>query len=226
MKFFYRIVIFLLCLIFAITFMYFSYKIFSSQVTDINFYTQLAAISTTVAALGGMTLLIVTYFTFLETREQRMALEEPIVTLKIIPDSKYINFLNFVLKNTGGGSAYDLNVTFTPNLNYGDVTLNELTMFKRMPLLEKGEEIIFFYDSFIDYLDSGQPLKINAAATYYTLPKDRRSSKKIKRNFEIDFEERKGQMQLVKKDMNDLIKEIQELKQLMVIDNYFRGEKE
>lgn len=221
-----RILIFLCGLIFAGGFIFITYEIFNSQVSDDKMYTQLTAISTTVASLGGITLLIFTYFTFLETREQRIAQEAPIVTLKLTPDTKNINFLNFVLKNTGGGSAYDLNITFSPDLKYADTTLNNLSMFQRMPLLEKGEEITFFFDSFVDYLESGQPKKINALATYHTLPMGTRSAKKITRNFEIDLEERKGQLQLVKKDMNDLIKEIQELKHFIVISNHSRGEKD
>lgn len=216
---------FIIGLIIAGILVYETYKFFDKQNLNTESYTALTAISTTVAAIGGLTLLFVTYLTFLETKRQRIAQEEPIVTLKVVPDTKHINFLNFVLKNTGGGSAYDLNITFTPNLKYSDTTLNELSMFKRMPLLEKGEEIIFFYDSFIDYLESGQPLKIEAKATYFTLPENNRSSKKIEREFEIDFAERKGQMQLNKKDMNDLIKEIRELKHFIVINSQSRSGK-
>ena len=207
----------ILILVLSASVIFFLFQLLDKRKLDPAIYTQLAAISTAVASVGGITLLFLTYFTYLETRKQRIAQEEPVVTLRLITDEKNSSFLNFHIKNTGGGPAYDLKFIFNPDLPYGDTTLNNLKMFKRMPLLEKGEEITFFFDTAMNYFNSGKPTTVNAQATYYTRPKDNRSARKLERNFEINIDERKGQRRIIKKDLNDLIKEIEEIKHFMVI---------
>lgn len=182
-----------------------------------DFYTILSSISTTFAAIGGLALLFVTYFTFVDTKDQRKLENEPVITLRLVPDEKNSNFINFSLRNTGGGPAYDLNVVFTPNLNYNKATLNDLAIFKRLPLIDKGEKIEFLFDSLIEYYNSDNPKIINATATYYVYPKNKRKSKQIQRSFELNLEENKGQMQIVKKDFNDIVKELEEIKHFLAI---------
>jgi hypothetical protein len=190
-----------------------------------NFYTKLSSISTTFAAVGGIALLVVTYFTFQDGKQQREIEKEPIITLRLIPDNKNSSFVNFSIKNTGGGPAYDLSISFAPNVPYNSSTLNELNMFKRLPLLDKDEQIEFFFASLIEYYNSDKPKNINAVATYYTFPKENKKAKKLIRSFEIFIEERKGQMQIIKKDLNDLVKEIEELKHFIAIKNSIDNDK-
>lgn len=190
-----------------------------------NFYTNLSSISTTFAAVGGIALLVVTYFTFYDAKQQRVIEKEPIITLRLIPDKKNSSFVNFSIKNTGGGPAYDLNIFFTPDVPYNSSTLNELTMFKRLPLLDKDEQIEFFFASLIEYYNSDKPKILNAVATYYTFPQENKKAKKLVRSFEVFIEERKGQMQIIKKDLNDLVKEIEELKHFIAIKNSIDSDK-
>ncbi|WP_146747853.1 hypothetical protein [Planococcus maitriensis] len=75
------------------------------EYSSIDFYTQLSAVSTTFAAVGGISLLFVTYLTFSDSKKQRIVEKEPIVTLSLVPDTKNSNFVNFSIKNTGGGPA-------------------------------------------------------------------------------------------------------------------------
>lgn len=210
----FRTLVLILLSVLLIAFAYYFVEQFK---VEENFHSKLSAISTTFAAVGGIALLIVTYFTFHEAKQQREAEKEPIITLRLIPDNKNSNFVNFFIKNTGGGPAYDLNVIFSPNVPYNSITLNELNMFQRLPLLDKDEQIEFFFASLIEYYNSEKPKILNATATYYTLPKENKKSKKLKRNFEVYVEERKGQMQIIRKDMNDLVKEIEEIKHFIVI---------
>ncbi|MGX9931508.1 hypothetical protein ACW0KB_09720 [Virgibacillus salarius] len=216
---------FILMLVLSTIIIFFLFRFLDKKELDPDIYSQLTAISTAVASVGGITLLFLTYFTYLETRKQRIAQEEPVVTLRLITDEKNSSFLNFHLKNTGGGPAYDLKVTFNLDLPYGDTTLNNLKMFRRMPLLEKGEEVTFFFDTAMNYFNSDKPTTVNASAIYYTLPKDNRSARKLERDFEINIDERKGQRQIIKKDLNDLIKEIEEIKHFMVISKMEQDEK-
>lgn len=192
-----------------------------------SFISSLSSVSTSVAAVGGVSLLVVTYLTFLETRKQRISKELPAVSIRLVPDEIYNNFLNISLKNSGGGPAYDLQVTFSPDLPYGnDLSLNKLNMFKRMPLLDSGEEIVFFFDSLVDHIESNKPKIINAEVSYFSFPKEVRSAKKFLRIFELNFEERYGQRQLVKKDLHNLVNEIEEIKHAILIANYERGERD
>ncbi|MFL0365723.1 hypothetical protein ACH0BF_22195 [Pseudobacillus sp. 179-B 2D1 NHS] len=184
---------------------------------DEDAYAALSLIATSLASIGTLILLFFTLLTFMETRKQRIAQEEPAITLRMHPDSKTSNLLNLHLRNSGGSPAYDLTVKFDPDLPYGDSTLNQLPMLKRMPLLDKGEDVSFLYDSAIEYFATNNPRKSTAHVTYYTLPKNSRFARKKTRSFEVDFEERMGQMNTIKRDMNDLVKEIQELKHAIFI---------
>lgn len=203
------------------------YKNLSNLNLDVNFYTGVSAIATAIASIGGLILLLVTYLTFRETRKQRIAQEQPVITLRLIPDSKNSNLLNFSLKNTGGGPAYDINIHLTPDLSYGNSSLNNLSMFKNMSILESNEEITFFFDSAINYFSKNNPnpKEVKANITFYTLPKDTRGSKRLSRQINIKIDEREGQMQIIKKDVTDLVKEIEELKHAIIITKLNSGEK-
>ncbi|MFJ5749660.1 hypothetical protein ACIP97_13935 [Peribacillus frigoritolerans] len=224
MRFLKRFFMFLISLVVLTILIILCTKQFLVVSNDKNFFNALSAISTTVAAIGGIILLFITYFTFLETRQQRISREEPAVTLRLAPDRKNSNFLNIAFKNSGGGPAYDIQVLFSPDLPYGQSSLNKLNMFKRMPLLDAGEEVVFFYDSLVDYMDSKNPKTVQAKVSYYTFPKGTRSAKKISRSFEMNFDERYGQRQIVAKDMNNLVKEIEELKHAIIITSLERGD--
>ena len=51
---------------------------------------------------------------------QRENQEEPVVSVKILPDSTNFEMLNIVIKNTGGSPAYDVSIWFDPDLPYFD----------------------------------------------------------------------------------------------------------
>ncbi|MFT0803261.1 hypothetical protein VSK91_19670 [Bacillus swezeyi] len=177
--------------------------------------TKLSAIGTTAAAFGGLALLLVTYGSYTEVRRQRIALEEPAVTVKAVTDPENVSCLNLELKNTGGGQAYDISVKFSPDIPYGKTTLNDINMFKRTALLEKGEVICFFFDNKENYKRSQSPIKSKVTISYYTSPKENRGAKKIVRSYEIDFQERNGTIHLVKRNMNDLVNQVEDLKHVL-----------
>ncbi|RJS57558.1 hypothetical protein CJ481_17705 [Bacillus subtilis] len=181
-------------------------------------YSGISAISTSIAAIGGLLLLLVTYLGYNESRLQRLAQEEPAVSVRLIPHHKNINFYYWVIKNTGNSPAYDINIKIIPDIEYKGTTINKLNIFNRLPILEKGEEISFFYNSVVNYLESDNPKLVKAYITYFTAPKESKGARKITRDFDIDFEERLGLLYLGKKDMNDLVKEIEELKQALILN--------
>lgn len=189
-----------------------------------QFFSALGSVSTSIASIGGVLLLLVTFLYLIETRKmaietrrQRELLEEPAISVKIVPEFKDPNFLFLVIKNTGGGPAYDISVEFTPDLDYKGSTLNELNMFKNMPLLDKGEEVSFFFDSAVEFFKSQKPMQVKAKITYYKTPAEKKASKQFSREIKLNFEERKGQLHLIRRDTHDLVNEIEELKHALLI---------
>ncbi len=198
-----------------------------------NWYDTLSSVSTSVSAIATSLLLVVTFGYLLATRNmvnemkrQREIQEEPIVSVKILPDVNSFGFLNIVIKNTGGGPAYDVSIKFEPDLPYFNGSLNELRIFKHMPFLDKFETIEFFFDSANRYFNSDNPKTTTAYIQYYKNPPNNsvQNEPPIKRIINIDIEERKGQLQINRNGLHDLVKEIEELKQgvlmILAMENY------
>lgn len=191
------------------------------------------AVSSGIASIGSILLLMVTFMYFLQTRElvietkrQRELMEDPAVSLKIVPEDNSPNILNLVIKNTGGGPAYDVSVTFNPDIPYKDTSLNNLKMFQRMPLLDKGEEVKFFFDMAYLYFESEHPKETLATVKYFRKPntEGRRNNPPIERKIFIDIQERIDQLHIERRDMHDLVNEIEELKHAVIMSIY-RGDK-
>lgn len=196
---------------------------------DTGFFNNLSTLSSSISAIGGLLVLVVTFFYFLETRKMTIAtrrqtelLEEPAVSLKISPAEGNPNLLYVVMKNTGGGPAYDVSVSFTPDLTYGETTLNKLKMFNKMPLLDKGEEVKFFFASAIEYFESNKPLESRASVSYFSSPQSPKNKNPLTREFTIDLSEREGQYHICRRDINDLVNEIEELKHALIISSIER----
>lgn len=198
-------------------------------------FTAIAAISNAITAFIGVLLFIVTFFYLLATRamvdemkKQRAATEEPAVSIKVVPSTDAANVLNLVLKNSGGSPAYNVSVKFDPDLPYKDITLNQLNLFHDMALLDKGESVELFLASAPDYFRSNKPKRTTATLEYYITPRlqgEINSDRKV-RIIEIDLEERKDQMQIRNRTMDDLVREIEELKQgLLLIAGEIKNDK-
>jgi len=203
------------------------YIIIETKIANTMDFTALGAISNAITALIGLPLLTVTFLYLLATRamvdemkKQRQAIEEPAVSIKAVPSADAANILNLILKNSGGGPAYDISVSFDPDLPYKDnITLNQLNIFHDMALLDKGESVELFFASAPEYFKSNKPKKTTATLEYYITPRLQREidpEKKV-RIIEIDLEERKDQLQIRNRTMDDLVKEIEELKQGLLL---------
>lgn len=151
--------------------------------------------------------------------KQRDLQEEPAVSIKVVPDAREPHMLNMILKNTGGGPAYDVSVSFDPDIPYDKISLNKLRMFSKMPLLDKGEIIEFFFASASEYFRSDNPKFTTATIQYHkTPPLDGNNNiKPIIRHVNIDIIERENQLRIGKRDMDDLVDEIEELKHALLI---------
>lgn len=199
-----------------------SIYLFNLLLNSINYnlfwFTKLSALATVLAAFGGLCLLFVTFLYLIETRKMVQEMQrqkEPAVTVKIVPDKVSFNFFNVWIKNTGGSPAYDISIKFDPDLPYAKSSLNSINAIKHLPLLDTGEEIEFFFDSAITYFANPQnPMISNVNLTYYLTPQSAtQKTKPFKRNYVINLEERKDQRFLSKRNINDLVTEVEELKQ-------------
>jgi hypothetical protein len=195
-------------------------KIYSFHTSD--WWSASAAIFVAITAISGIFLLATTFYYTLKTRDmaeemkrQRQILERPAVSVRISPNPKYSSLLNMVIKNTGGGAAYDVSIKFDPDLPYYDTHLNLLRIFQKMPLLDKGESIEFVFASEIEYYNSSNPKSTTATIQYYLSPQyTRTDADPIQiRVIKIDIIEREGQLRPKTNGIPELVGEIGELKQ-------------
>lgn len=160
-----------------------------------------------------------------EMKRQREILEEPAVSIRILPDRRNVSLLNIILKNTGGGPAYDVSVEFEPDLPYMSSSLNRLTIFNKMAMIEKGESVEFFFDAAPEYFKSEKPKQTIAHLQYYkNLQTGSDNSSLIKRDIKINLEERRGQLQAATKGIHELVNEVQELTRAMLLAVALRDE--
>ncbi|MCE7699641.1 MAG: hypothetical protein K8E24_012810 [Methanobacterium paludis] len=87
-----------------------------------------ALIFTFFVALGTLVLAF-------ETRHMRKAQTDPEVYISLQPDEDIITYINIIIKNTGQGSASDIQFKIDPDLNYysdnrGDRYLSEKSFIK------------------------------------------------------------------------------------------------
>lgn len=197
-------------------------------ISDRTGFADIGSRSNAITAIIGLSLLTLTLFYLLATREmvqemrkQRAIIEEPAVSLKAVPSADAANAINLVLKNTGGGPAYDVSVKFDPDIPYwDDISLNKINLFHKMSLLDKGEIVELFLASAPEYFKSDKPKKTIATIEYYTTPHHQRNNNSGPRRIriiEIDFEERRNQLQVRHRGINDLVEEIEELKQGLLL---------
>lgn len=200
--------------------------LFNIFLNSINYpeywFIKLSSLSTALAAFGGLCILIVTFLYLLETRKMVQEMQrqkEPAVTIKLIPDKDHFNFFNVLIKNTGGSPAYDITINFNPDLPYADTTLNNVNAIKNLPLLEAGEEMEFFFASAIDYIEKQtNPMTSTVTIRYYSAAKyEKNKGKEFKRIYTLNINERIDQRLVSKKNVNDLVTEIEELKQGLLI---------
>lgn len=199
--------------------------LYSNLAKDKNFYSNLGTVSSSLSAIGGLLVFGVTFLYFLETRKMTRAtqrqtelMEQPAVSIKVVPSDETPNILLMIIKNTGGGPAYDLSVTFTPDISYGNKTLNQLNIFNKMPLLDKGEEVKFFFGSAIEYGNKGEPNEITANLKYYSVPQSSKDvDESIQREFVIDVIERYDLRYISRRNIHDLVNEVEELKHALLI---------
>lgn len=202
-----------------------------------EWFSKLSSVASSIGSISGVLLLLVTFFYLLATRnmvtemkKQREMQEEPVVSVRIVPDSSIFGMLNFSVRNSGGGPAYDISIRFSPDLPYHGGTVNDISMFKNMPVLDKNETVDFLFASSHEYFNSDEPKSTIATIEYYKTPKTNQAKKNVPiiREVRVNIEERKGLLYVNRYSLHDLVKEVEELKQglILLLSSKSKGDKE
>lgn len=164
-------------------------------------------------------ILYVAYKSLEESRKQREVLNTPVVTAKISNLNPHENLLYFIIENSGNAPAYDVSLELENNIEYNDTTLNDLALFKNNPIIGPKEKISFFIDTANEYLDKDKPLENKVYIEYYKYPNELRRSKSKPEINIIALKPlvKHDTLQVRKNNINDLVKEIRELKEIMTI---------
>ena len=186
-----------------------------------EWFSIMSSVSTSISSIVSFLLLFVTFFYLLATRsmvyemkKQRESQESPVVSVRIVPDATNFGILNICVKNTGGSPAYDVSIKFDPDLPYKESSLNTLAMFNNMPVIDKNENIEFLFASAHIYFNSESPKSTTAEIQYYRKPRViTQDNEPIKRTIKINLEERRGQLYTNRNGLHDLVKEVEEIKQ-------------
>lgn len=153
-----------------------------------------------------------------ETKKTREAQEKPSISFRIIPDEIYPNLLNYSIKNSGAGGAFDIQISFDP-----DPELNSGTTLGKIPrsisYLGPKEEIRFLFADAPDYFNNHVSVKeftVTIKYSKYPISEKARCGEKYYEKpveYPINVEELRGAPFAGRKSVHDIAKELIELKQ-------------
>jgi hypothetical protein len=152
-----------------IIFSYFIFNFISIQEAPKE---KLNIVLNSVVAFGSILLFVVTYEYVLltsslveETKKTREAQENPSISFRIVPDENDPNYLKYSIKNSGAGGAFDIQISFDPDLNNG-TTLGKIP--KSISYLGPHEEIHFLFAYAPDYFENPKSVKQFVAKIKYS----------------------------------------------------------
>ena len=197
-----------------------------------NWFFRVSSAATTIVAIFTIFAVLFAYFSMkasFEVLEEMKKQTEPAISVKVVPDRNNFDLLNLVIKNTGGGPAYDISIKFIPDLPYKGTfnMLNDLPKLQNISILDKNETIEFFLVSSFVFEEKNNknvtttsfPKQTQVVIKYGLSPKltDGKIVKEKSRVYNINIFEDQGQKFVVSKNINNLVNEIEELKQGILI---------
>lgn len=142
----------------------------------------------------------------------------PIVTLKIIQKN---GLLYLKLKNSGNSPAFDINIKFSKEIKYPlseYSTLNKLPIFERLSLLEKGEEIIFYFDSAKNFYSKKENNSLEVETTISFKDKITDCKKRQEYKTLLSFKEYEGMLYIHEVGLKDIVKKMDKLSHSLIIN--------
>ena len=138
--------------------------------------------------------------------------QRPRVFFNIYPSKT--NLLDMVVRNSGKGPAFDISIKLEPDFGYyDDKTLSDLKLFNNIAFLEGGQEIKYFYKSFIEVINSDSEKRTTVALKY-------RDSKNIwyRESYDIDLGVYEGLLMTdsfsisdIHKDLRDIVRQLENI---------------
>ncbi|MCS4538634.1 MAG: hypothetical protein HYY67_07250 [Thaumarchaeota archaeon] len=116
------------------------------------------------------------------------------------------------IRNIGGSPAFGISCVFTPDLPYPEQEkLSSLAIFQKLPMLAQGDEIRFFFESSVTYLNNPETPKRSTATISY---RDSDDTSYTEKN-EINLELYRGILYGDRKDIDDVVKELRNLTRIL-----------
>ena len=180
----------------------------------------IAAAASLAAALGTLVYVVLTHRMVGEMRQTRLAQERPYVYIDVARQES-----NILLVVTNSGTGPAANVTFRfdrPIVTYENKQAGDRIEPTAWPLLAKGipflpprREIVSSAGSFSEYFravdEDGRPLSY-AGTVRYTNPL---TGEAYEEGIVLDCEHFRGTMWVRQRDMDDLVKEVAEIKKIL-----------
>jgi hypothetical protein len=170
----------------------------------------IASISSAIATvvLAGFTLAYV--LTTKDMVKEMKAARETQLRPYIIVDFEFYktNICNMVIKNVGNGAAFDVHITFEPDIIYRepDIKLSDLPVFQQMNFFPAGKEIKFFFRSMIGKYSGNTQKQFDAKLTYCDS-----GGKVYDEVLSLDLTWHSRLMLAEVKDISDLVKVVEEI---------------
>jgi hypothetical protein len=145
-----------------------------------------------------------------EIKQIRKAECMPYVLVDIKPKEKQVQVLEVVIRNIGGGPAFNLNCKFTPDVIYREkpkITISDLPIFKNLKVLPPKEEIRFFFATALEYMkDATKPKEFEVFVSYEDMFEEVHND-----SFHIDLKVRSILLFTEEKGLDDVAKEVERL---------------
>jgi hypothetical protein len=151
-----------------------------------------------------------------ENVKQSELLVSPFIYVSIEPDMEQNNFFFVKIKNSGNSTAYNIDINFSENLlSITSKSINDFYLFKRIPALNKNEEISFFLSDAKSLLNNGNT-KTMVNINYSNSPNS--LSKPTNNSYEIDLGIYQDLLQLTRPSNSDLFEEMRSLKEALLLN--------
>lgn len=173
-----------------------------------NNSTGLTAIFTMILVFVTTVYVLFTGFLVHETRKLREEQTSPHISVHLETRQEWINFIDVVIQNTGGGSAYNIRFSANPDLVIDhDDRLMKINMFRRgIGHLAPGQRLQTFIMSLAGKFDGSSPEAAKIAVTY-----DDGVGSTFGDEFVLDYADFLGMSQLGEPPMETVAKSLKQL---------------
>lgn len=148
--------------------------------------TIILAFATVILAVATIALAYFTFMLYNETKLMRLMQVQPEISIYISHEKQWINLIDLIIRNTGPGTAYDLQFKVSPDFPFG--VMKDKEYLKDLPLIKNGisymspdQEYKFLLLCLTDFKFPNYP-KLNISVSYMSS-----FNQKFTKDYFIDF---------------------------------------